>query len=220
MSEELARQEMVRRQLEERDITDPRVLEAMRRVPRHLFVPERFREHAYEDRPQPIGCAQTISQPLMVGLMTQLLELTPEARVLEIGTGSGYQAAILAEIAREVISIERQEALACRARELLEWLGYSNIQVLCGDGTKGWPDRAPYQGIIITAAAPSVPEPLVEQIAPGGRLVAPIGSRDVQTLIVMERLVDGELRTTSHGECVFVPLIGEFGWQPDAPPSG
>jgi protein-L-isoaspartate(D-aspartate) O-methyltransferase len=215
MSEEAERARMVREQLEARDVHDPRVLDAMRRVPRHLFVPEKLRAHAYEDRPQPIGEAQTISQPLMVGLMTELLEVTPSDRVLEIGTGSGYQAAVLAELAAEVVSIERHECLAARARELLEWLGYRTVRIEVGDGTEGWPELAPYDRIVVTAGAPSMPPPLIEQLKPGGKIVAPIGGRVVQTLTLGWKDEAGAFRTAGYGECVFVPLIGKYGWRSD-----
>lgn len=220
MSEDAERARMVREQLEAREVHDPRVLDAMRRVPRHLFVPEPLREHAYEDRPQPIGEAQTISQPLMVGLMTELLELTPADRVLEIGTGSGYQAAVLAELAAEVISIERHERLAVRARELLAWLGYTNVRIEIGDGTEGWPELAPYDCIVVTAGAPAMPQPLIEQLKPGGRIVAPIGTRLVQTLTVGVKDAAGKLSTRGYGECVFVPLIGKHGWAGHDAPEG
>ncbi len=220
MGEEAERARMVREQLEAREVSDERVLEAMRRVPRHLFVPEHIREHAYEDRPQPIGEAQTISQPLMVGLMTELLRLTGSERVLEIGTGSGYQAAVLAELAAEVVSVERKDCLAARARELLQWLGYTNVRIEVGDGTEGWPELAPYDRIVVTAGAPMMPKPLTEQLAAGGRIVAPVGTRLIQTLIVGWKTAEGELVTMNHGECVFVPLIGRHGWPNDDPPGG
>jgi len=212
MSEEAERRRMVREQLEARGVCDRRVLDAMERVPRHLFVPEPLREHAYMDRPQPIGARQTISQPLMVAQMTELLRLTGGESVLEIGTGSGYQTAILAELAREVVSIERHSPLAERARGLLEWLGYRTVQIHIGDGTRGYPACAPYDRVVVTAAAPAVPEPLLDQLAPGGLLVIPVGSADLQTLRVANKDSEGAVTMDSFGECVFVPLVGEHGW--------
>src|SRR5262249_53511139 len=153
----------------------------------HLFVPEPLREHAYEDRPQPIGAAQTISQPLMVGLMTELLHLWGDERVLEIGTGSGYQTAILAALAGEIVSIERHAPLAERARGLLEWLGVKNVQIHIGDGTLGWSPGAPYDRILVTAAAPRLPQPLLDQLAPNGRLVVPVGDAEMQALKVVHK---------------------------------
>lgn len=217
MSEDDARREMVRRQVAGRGVCDPRVLEAMRRVPRHLFVPEPLRDNAYEDRPQPIGLRQTISQPLMVGQMTELLALTGGERVLEVGTGSGYQTALLAELAGEVVSVERHASLAERARCLLEWLGYENVDIHLSDGTLGFLPRAPYDRILVTAAAPRVPEPLLVQLVPGGRLVIPVGPPDRQTLLAVSTDAVGSCTTESHGECMFVPLVGEHGW--DEPPA-
>jgi protein-L-isoaspartate(D-aspartate) O-methyltransferase len=210
---------MVREQLEARDVRDARLLEVMRRVPRHLFVPEAYRDHAYQDSPQPIGNQQTISQPLMVGAMTELLHLTGEETVLEIGTGSGYQTAILAELAKKVISIERHDALSQRAKGLLEWLGYQNIEIHCGDGTAGYPPDAPYDRIIVTAGAPQIPAPLLKQLSPMGRMVIPVGSMDMQNLSVVIRDSDGSIRTEDHGPCVFVPLIGVHGWHSPPPPN-
>lgn len=210
---EAARERMVRYQLEARGITNPRVLDAMRKVPRHLFVPPERVHDAYSDHALPIGEGQTISQPYMVALMTQLLDPAPSHRVLEVGTGSGYQAAILAELANEVVTMEREEALSLRAREVLESLGYRNIIFVVGDGTEGYPPLAPYDGIIVTAGAPFVPQPLVEQLAPGGRLVIPVGHRYEQVLTVAEKDEQGRLHVSEHGYCVFVPLIGKHGWQ-------
>ena len=202
---------MVRDQLERRGIRDPRVLEAMRRVPRHLFVPPESQASAYEDRALPIGDGQTISQPYMVAVMTEALAPPAGGRVLEIGTGSGYQAAILAELAGEVITIERRENLAAAARQRLAALGYTRIQVIVGDGTMGHADRAPYDGIIVTAGAPRVPAGLFAQLADGARLVVPVGSQFHQDLIVVERR--GETAIESRREaCVFVPLVGQEGW--------
>jgi protein-L-isoaspartate(D-aspartate) O-methyltransferase len=203
---------MVLHQLEKRGITDSRVLEAFLQVPRHAFVPPKFQEAAYADHPLPIGEGQTISQPYMVALMTQLLRLTGKERVLEVGTGSGYQAAVLSCLAREVYSIERVDSLAREARERLSGLGYGNVQITVGDGTCGWPEHAPYAGILVTAGAPALPEPLIEQLAEGGRLVVPVGGSFSQELTVVMK-ADGELRIWNEGGCVFVPLIGEHGWR-------
>ena len=205
-----AREEMVARQLAARDIRDERVLEAFRRVPRHRFVPPEIRASAYVDHPMPIGSGQTISQPYMVALMTQCLELEGAERVLEIGTGSGYQAAILAELAREVYSIERQESLAARASAVLD--GYPNIHITVGDGTEGWPEHAPYDGIIVTAGAPDAPPPLLDQLADGGRLVIPVGGSFSQTLLVYTRR-GAIFDDRAVCGCVFVPLIGKYGWK-------
>lgn len=212
-NERSARERMVLYQLEGRGITNPRVLEAMRKVPRHLFVPPDRVHDAYSDHALPIGAGQTISQPYMVALMTELLNPAPSHRVLEVGTGSGYQAAILAELANEVVTIEREPSLSERAREVLESLGYRNITFVVGDGTEGYPPLAPYDGIIVTAGAPFTPQPLIEQLVPGGRLVIPVGHRYEQVLTVAEKDEQGGLRLSEHGYCVFVPLIGKHGWQ-------
>ena len=201
------RSQMVDRQLATRDIRDPRVLSAMRKVPRHELVPEPQRERAYRDSPLPIGHGQTISQPYIVALMTQLLELDGSERVLEIGTGSGYQAAVLAEIAREVYSIEIVPELAARARADLARLGYENVHLREGDGYRGWPEHAPFDAIVVTAAPDHVPEPLVEQLAVGGRLVLPVG-RFHQELMVIKREADGVVRERSVA-VRFVPMTGE-----------
>lgn len=212
MSEDSAREQMVRNQLAARDVHDPRVLEAMRRVPRHRFVPESARDQAYEDRPHPIGAHQTISQPLMVGLMTELLDVGVGDEVLEIGSGSGYQAAVLAELGARVVSVERHAPLAERARGLLEHLGIDSVEIYVGDGTEGWPAEAPYDRIIVTAGAPNVPQPLLDQLAAPGRMVIPVGPAELQSLMLIEKLSDGCVTSTSHGDCVFVPLIGKYGW--------
>jgi len=193
-------------------IRDERVLSAMARVPRHLFVPPELVPYAYEDRPLPIGAGQTISQPYIVALSTQALELSPQDRVLEIGTGSGYQAAVLAELAGEVYTVERLPELSQAARERLERLGYRNLHFRVGDGTKGWPDEAPFDAILVTAAAPKVPQSLVEQLAEGGRLVIPIGGRESQDLWLMRRRTR-RLEKVYLCPCTFVPLIGEEGWR-------
>ena len=209
---ERLRREMVHFQLERRNIKDQRVLEAMRKVPRHKFIPERMRGEAYDDHPLPIGEGQTISQPYMVAIMTELLELRGEEKVLEIGTGSGYQLAILAELVREAFSVERFGPLADQARARLRELGYHNIEIRAGDGTLGWPERAPFDGIIVTAGAPRIPSPLVEQLSEGGRLVIPVGEERHQELyrVVKE---GGGTRKEYFGGCVFVPLVGEHGWE-------
>jgi len=206
------RERMVREQIEARGISDRRVLAAMRAIPRHVFVPEAVRDSAYEDRPLPIGEGQTISQPYIVALMTELLNVGPEDWVLEIGSGSGYQAAILGKIASHVVSVERLPGIAGGAREHLASLGITNVEVVVGDGTAGWPAGAPYDAIIITAAAPDIPRPLPDQLRDGGRLVAPVGEdRVIQTLVRLEK-AGGELSLRSCGGVCFVPLIGEYGW--------
>lgn len=202
---------MVEEQLIRRGITDPRVLDAMRRVPRHLFVEEALQDRAYGDHPLPIGEQQTISQPYIVALMTQLLELRGAEKVLEVGTGSGYQTAVLAELARRVCSIERQPALAVQARSRLEQLGYTNVWIRVGNGTLGWPDEAPFDRILVTAGAPFVPPPLFEQLAAGGRMVLPLGGSVSQTLTVVENQ-GGSMRLSTHGDCLFVKLVGRYAW--------
>jgi protein-L-isoaspartate(D-aspartate) O-methyltransferase len=211
-SYELERDAMVRHQIANRGIKDRRLLAALRAVPRHCFVPPSKQRRAYEDRPLEIGSGQTISQPYIVAKMTELLEASPGSRILEIGTGSGYQAAVLAEMGARVISVERYEDLADIARERLEALEYENVTVVVGDGTLGWPEKAPYDGIIVTAAAPAIPESLRAQLAVGGRLVCPVGSRDLQQLKAVFR--ESEDRYTEHDSirCMFVPLIGREGW--------
>src|SRR5689334_4394926 len=203
---------MVDEQLARRGVTDVRVLEAMRRIPRHRFVEEGLAHGAYEDHPLPIGEGQTISQPYIVSLMTSLLELSGQEKVLEVGTGSGYQTAVLAELARRVCSIERLPRLAERARATLEALGYDNVWVRVGNGTLGWPDQAPFDRIIVTAGGPAVPPPLVQQLAEGGRMVLPVGSADNQVLTIVEN-VGGEIRTSHQGECKFVKLVGKYAWE-------
>jgi len=207
-----ARERMVEEQLAQRGIQDERVLGAMRRVPRHLFVEEALRERAYGDHPLPIGEEQTISQPFIVGLMSALLELRGEEKVLEIGTGSGYQTAVLAELSRRVCSIERLPRLAERARALLADLGYQNVWIRVGNGALGWPDEAPFDRILVAAAGPSVPPPLFQQLVEGGRMVVPLGDPVNQTLTLVEN-VGGEMRSTAHGECKFVRLVGKYAWE-------
>jgi protein-L-isoaspartate(D-aspartate) O-methyltransferase len=197
--------------LRRRGIDDPRVLDAFARVPRELFVPESVRRHAYADRALPIGSGQTISQPFMVATIVAALELTGDERVLDVGTGSGYQAAILAELAAEVVTIERVPELAERARATLAEAGYERVAVHVGDGTLGVPERAPYDGIAVAAAAPAAPEALYAQLAPGGRLVVPVGSRHDQWLEVVVRGRDGPERRRSV-PCRFVPLVGSEGF--------
>lgn len=193
------------------DITDKRVLDAMRRVPREAFVPEDLRYAAYENRPQPIGHDQTISQPLMVALMTQALLLTGEENVLEVGTGSGYQAAVLSLLARYVVTVERVVPLAEAAEQKLERLGYANVEVHSVTDELGWPQGAPYDAILVTAAAPEVPLPLLNQLAMGGRLVIPVGSRDLQELVRIVKTPQGAQRH-NLGPCRFVPLLGAAAW--------
>jgi protein-L-isoaspartate(D-aspartate) O-methyltransferase len=207
------RKKMVDTQLIPRGITDNRVLAAMRKVPRHLFLDEALWPEAYEDHPAPIGEKQTISQPYIVALMTEALNLKGHEKVLEIGTGSGYQAAILAEIASQVYSIERLPNIAKRARKVLDDLKYANIVITIGDGTLGWKEHGPYDGIIVTAAAPYPPKPLLEQLKVGGRLVIPIGDEFTQDLTVYIHGENDEYTKESYGGCRFVKLIGEFGWR-------
>jgi protein-L-isoaspartate(D-aspartate) O-methyltransferase len=202
---------MVHGQLTSRGIRDARVLDAMRRVPRDAFVPRESRGLAYTDRALPIAGGQTISQPYMVALMTEALELQPADRVLEVGTGSGYQAAILGELAARVTTIERHAELADGARATLASLGYANVTVVVGDGSRGWPEGAPYDAILVAAGSPRVPPSLTTQLADGGRLVVPVGPREHQTLTLVRR-VGGQLVEATREGCVFVPLIGEEGW--------
>ncbi len=208
----IARERMVREQIEARGIKDPRVLAAMRKVPRHLFVDEALWPQAYNDYPLPIGEGQTISQPYIVALMTSALELKGNEKVLEIGTGSGYQTAILAELAKSVFTIERVNDLMLRAKKILDRLGYFNVAYKVGDGTLGWPEMAPFQGIIVTAAAPDIPLPYLEQLDVGGRIVIPVGDRSAQVLYKVTKLPNGELKKENLGGCRFVPLIGKYGW--------
>ena len=210
-----ARMKMVEGQLIPRGITDPRVLEAMGEVSRHRFLDEALGDRAYDDTALPIGERQTISQPFIVALMTQALALRETDRVLEVGTGSGYQTAILAELAARVYSIERVKSLALRARETLDRLGYVNVAIRSFDGTYGWSDEAPFDAILVAAGSPSIPPPLVEQLREGGRLVIPVGDRSTQVLQlgVKER---GQLVLSCLTDCNFVPFIGAFAWTTDA----
>lgn len=206
------REQMVREQLISRGITNQRVLEAFRKVERHKFVTASHQASAYQDHPLPIGQGQTISQPYMVALMTECLNLKGKERVLEIGTGSGYQTAILAELADTIYSIERYQELAERAKGILEDLGYSNVEIIVGDGTLGWPEYSPYDGIIVTAGAPEVPIPLFEQLRESGRLVIPVGNSFSQVLQVVEKR-KGKMSKDDVCSCVFVPLVGKYGWK-------
>ncbi|MGC9319263.1 MAG: protein-L-isoaspartate(D-aspartate) O-methyltransferase [Armatimonadota bacterium] len=212
---ERQREGMVEGQLKPRGIRDERVLRAMAQVPRERFVPKEMRLDAYADRPLPIGEGQTISQPYMVAAMLEALACRPEDVALEVGAGSGYQAALLAELCSQVYAVEIVEKLAERARQALEEAGYENVEVVVGDGTQGLPQHAPYDRIIVAAAAPRVPEPLIEQLADGGRLVIPVGSQMTQRLLIVERHGDEIVRRKSM-PCVFVPLVGRHGWKPGA----
>ena len=206
------REEMLKRQIVARGITDEKVISAMRNVPRHLFVSEALTDQAYGDFPLPIGEQQTISQPYIVAEMTQALELSKEDRVLEIGTGSGYQAAIIAQIAYRVYTIERIHSLLLKARSLFDGLLYHNIITRYSDGTTGWADESPFDAIIITAGAPKIPETLVNQLAMGGRMAIPVGDQYSQELIKLHRDKNG-IQQTSLGGCRFVKLVGEHGWR-------
>ncbi len=208
---------MVREQIEGRGIRSPGVLRAMRAVPRSAFVPAGREAVAYDDMPLAIGFGQTISQPYMVALMTELLDIQGTDRALDVGTGSGYQAAILAQLAASVVSIERVPELAAQAAERLEKLGISNVQIVVGDGTLGVSDAGMFDAIVVGAGSPDVPAPLVAQLSPGGRLVIPVGNDTVQTLTLVRRTHGGTLVTEAHGACVFVPLVGKHGWQPSNP---
>lgn len=214
MGEEEYRQRclaMVETQIRQRGIGDERLLEQFRRVPRHCFVPRDRAQLAYEDHPLPIGDGQTISQPYMVACMTALLSLKPTDRVLEIGTGSGYQTAILAGLCREVLSVETRPALSAQARACLLQLRMENVRLVCGDGSLGWAPEAPFDAILVTAGSPKIPPALCDQIANGGRLVCPVGDRKQQQLLRVEKK-GGELITTAHTRCIFVPLVGKDGW--------
>jgi protein-L-isoaspartate(D-aspartate) O-methyltransferase len=208
------RLKMVAEQLHQRDIRDPRVLEAMARVPRHLFVPPEHRGHAYADGPLPIGDSQTISQPYIVALMTQMLALTGDEKVLEVGTGSGYQAAVLAYLGREVHTIERFPDLAEQAIRVFDALNLKNVYVHIGDGSLGWPGNAPYGAVIVTAAAPNAPQPLLDQLESGGRLVIPVGGVAGQYLELWERH-GPDFTHEAVVPVAFVPLRGQYGWEED-----
>jgi len=202
------RERMVRTQIQERDVRNPEVLRVMRLVPRHLFIPGAVRAQAYEDHPVPVGYGQTISQPYIVGLMTELLEPRKDSKVLEIGTGSGYQAAVLSGLVQQLFSIEIVPELARSSAALLDKLGYRNVTVRWGDGYKGWPEQAPFDRIIVTAAPPELPKALLDQLKPGGKLVAPVGSTVFgQDLIVVDKTPAGKLRQRSVIPVMFVPMV-------------
>lgn len=212
MDYQILRKRMVQEQLIPRGIKDPRVLEVFSKLERHKFVPENLTESAYGDFPVSIGQGQTISQPYIVALMTECLNLSGQEKVLEIGTGSGYQAAILAELAKEVYTIERFEPLAQRAQNIFNELGYTNIKVRVADGTLGWPEAGPYDRIIITAASPRIPLPLTEQLKENGKMVLPLGETFSQVLTVVEKK-QGRLDSIQVCGCVFVPLVGKYGYK-------
>jgi len=212
MSYEKQRYLMVESQLRSRGIKDERVLAAMEKVQRHLFVDRDMEDRAYDDCAMPVGDGQTISQPYMVALMTELLELKGDEKVLEIGTGSGYQSAVLSLLASEVYTVERIQSLAIKAQKLLAAHGYANVNVVISDGTLGLPEHAPYDGIIVTAGAPKIPFHYPEQLKINGRLVIPVGSRYSQELCLIRKTLQGIERSVSTG-CVFVPLIGKDGWE-------
>lgn len=212
MDFDAARERMVQDQIAARGVHEVRVLAAMRNVPRHLFVDRGLQERAYDDTPLPIGEQQTISQPYIVALMAEALELSGGERVLEIGTGSGYEAAVLGELCRELYSVERIPALAAGARRVLASLGYQNVHINVADGSLGWPEMAPFEAIVMSAAARRIPRPLVEQLADAGRLVLPMGEEDAQTLVRIRKTAAG-LREECLGECRFVKLIGIYGWE-------
>ncbi|MBW1737621.1 MAG: protein-L-isoaspartate(D-aspartate) O-methyltransferase, partial [Deltaproteobacteria bacterium] len=201
------REHMVKQQIMARGVEEPRVLEAMRKVPRHLFVPEKYRAFSYRDHPLPIGQGQTISQPYIVAFMTEALDLKPDEKVLEIGTGSGYQAAILAELVKEVYTIEIVEKLGKRAQRTLEILGYKNIHVKIGDGYKGWPEKAPFDAVIVTCAPERIPEALVQQLNDGGRMIIPVGKAGAIQELVRAVKKKGKLKTNEVMRVRFVPMV-------------
>ncbi len=207
-----ARLKMVEEQIFSRGIKDAKLIAAMKKIPRHLFVEEALQSQAYSDHPLPIGEKQTISQPYMVALMTEALLLTGKEKVLEIGTGSGYQTAILAELSEKVFSIERIRPLALRARELLYELGYFNVEIKIFDGTLGWMEESPFDAIMVTAGSPDIPQTLLDQLAIGGRLVIPVGDAFVQDLIRVIKTEEG-VKKEDLGGCRFVKLIGKYGWE-------
>jgi len=209
----LARRKMVEQQLRARGIRNERVLEAMGKVPRHAFIEQALQHEAYSDHPLPIGEQQTISQPYIVALMTEAVDLTGNESVLEIGTGSGYQTAVLAELSYRVFTVERIRALLTKARETLDSLNYHNVRYKLGDGSLGWPEEGPYDAIIVTAGAPEVPQPLIDQLAVLGRLVIPVGeSRGSQSLLKLVKTKNQSLTRTDLGGCRFVDLVGDHGW--------
>jgi protein-L-isoaspartate(D-aspartate) O-methyltransferase len=207
-----AREKMVEEQVVARGIKNPRLLAAMRKIPRHLFVDPGLLQRAYDDSSLPIGAKQTVSQPYMAARMTEALDLSGEEKVLEIGTGSGYQAALLAELSFNVFSVEKIRALAVKARAVLDRLQYHNIAIQVGDGTIGWPEHSPFDAIMVTAGAPDLPRPLIEQLAVGGRLVIPVGDDESQVLVRVTRH-PSKLEEEQLGDCRFVKLWGKFGWQ-------
>ncbi len=213
MNFDIARKRMVEAQLKARGIKDRRVIDAMLKIPRHLFVEEAMAAQAYNDNPLPIGEKQTISQPYMVALMTELLQLGGKEKVLEIGTGSGYQAAVLALLADRVYTIERIRPLAMKARKALDSLGLLNINIKISDGTMGWKEEAPFDAIIVTAGSPDIPSVLTDQLAHGGRLVIPVGDKYEQTLVRVTKQEDGSLLRENLLGCRFVKLVGKFGWE-------
>jgi protein-L-isoaspartate(D-aspartate) O-methyltransferase len=208
----LARERMVKTQLVPRGIKNPRVLKVMGKIPRNLFIEEALSGEAYNDHPLPIGHKQTISQPYIVALMTEALELTGDEKVLEIGTGSGYQTAILADLSRKVFTVERIRDLMVKARNILADLGYNNIMFKAFDGTLGWKEYEPYDAIMVTAGAPKIPEPLLDQLADGGRLIIPVGNRFSQELIKVTKK-NGNIIQKNFGGCRFVDLVGVHGWK-------
>jgi protein-L-isoaspartate(D-aspartate) O-methyltransferase len=208
----LARERMVVKQLARRDISDARVLAAMRSTERERFLAPEYAHHAYDDGPLPIGFGQTISQPYMVALICQVAQLRGAERVLEIGTGSGYQAAVLAKLAREVYSIEAVPSLHDRARATLDLMGIANVHLRTGDGSLGWSEEAPFDVVVVTAAMPGIPRPLLHQLTPTGKLVAPVGEDNLQTLVRIQR-IDGSWREEYFGECRFVRMIGRYGFR-------
>ena len=211
---------MVETQIVRRGVRDERVLSALRRVPREVFVDEGFEDAAYEDRPLPIGSGQTISQPFVVARMAEAARIGEADRVLEIGTGSGYAAAVLGQLAAEVFTVERHRELAATAEERLNAAGCANVSVRVGDGTKGWPEKAPFDAIVVAAGGPSIPVSLQDQLGIGGRLVIPVGDREGgQRLLRVTRLAANRFEQEDLGGVMFVPLIGEEGWIDDAPPS-
>ena len=216
MEYSVARRRMVEQQIIARGMNDQRVLDAMLKVPRHLFVELGLQGHAYSDASLPIGEKQTISQPYMVASMTEALELTGTERILEIGTGSGYQSAILSLLASRIYSIERISSLAGRSRRILDKLGMSNVNIKVGDGTIGWKDQSPFDGILVAAGAPDVPVEYLEQLNVGGKLVLPVGGQHQQILLRVIKMEDGTFKREQLMGCRFVPLIGEQGWRPDS----
>jgi len=207
-----ARLKMVEEQIVERGIKDDKLIAAMKKIPRHLFVEEALQNQAYSDHPLPIGEKQTISQPYMVALMTEALLLTGKEKVLEIGTGSGYQTAILTELSEKVFSVERIRSLAIRARKLLYELGYFNVEIKIFDGTFGWMEESPFDAIMVTAGSPDIPQPLIDQLSIGGRLVIPVGDALVQDLFRVTKTEEG-VKKEDLGGCRFVKLIGKYGWE-------